>query len=143
VPVSITPTGEALCTSASMFYQLSQSTVRLATCYIISYSGPNVNPFFQLFFGKSKFFCEVFEAAKNPEMAQDFQPECAFVVVGQTGKHGFTADSVAIETTVRENLAALHATKEAAAVHVEIEYRYSKALPAMGRAQLVLLAIRL
>jgi len=76
-------------------------------------------------------------------MAQDFQPECAFVVVGQTGKHGFTADSVAIETTVRENLAALHATKEAAAVHVEIEYRYSKALPAMGRAQLVLLAIRL
>ena len=42
-------------------------------------------------------------------------------VVAELEKRGFTADRVAIEATVKENLAALHATKEAAAVHVEIE----------------------
>ena len=42
-------------------------------------------------------------------------------VVDELEKRGFTADRVAIEATVKENLAALHATKNAAPVHVEIE----------------------
>lgn len=42
-------------------------------------------------------------------------------VVDELEKRGFTADRVAIEATVKENPAALHATKEATPVHVEIE----------------------